>query len=82
MLCLLTCCFIGTLLGSVTILVCKLYVFSLICNRYDIKINEIVVFYPPNGIVPSSLLAINHNRDGSPSATHIKNTLFAKAKMK
>lgn len=44
MSCLLTRCFIGTLLRSVTILVCKLYVFSLICSRYDIKINEMVFF--------------------------------------
>lgn len=40
MSCLLACCFIATLLHSRTILVCKLYVFTLICNRYDIKINE------------------------------------------
>lgn len=40
MSCLLAYCFIATLLHSRTILVCKLYVFTLICNRYDIKINE------------------------------------------
>jgi len=42
MLCLLACCFIGTLRHKVTILVRKLCVFSLICNRYDININEMV----------------------------------------
>lgn len=42
MSCLLACCFIATLLHSRTILVCKLYIFTLICNRYDIKINEFI----------------------------------------
>lgn len=40
MSCLYARCFIAILLHSRKILVCKFYVFSLICNRYDIKINE------------------------------------------
>lgn len=63
MSCLLACCFIAILLHSRTVLVCKLYIFTLICNRYDIKINEFVS-HSPTGIVPSSLQVINQDETG------------------
>ena len=40
MSCLLACCFIATLLHSRPTLVYKLYIFTLIWSRYNIKINE------------------------------------------
>lgn len=59
MSCLLACCFIATLLHSRTILVCKLYIFTLICHKCDIKINEFMFLIHQQELSPAT------NQDGT-----------------
>ena len=71
MSCLLACCFIAILLHSSTILVCKLYVFTLICHKYDIKMKEFMFLIHQQELSPGVYRwSIKMGQESSPM--HIK----------